>query len=64
MVPDPTVRMKSSYYSVGEGDGSVEVCAEVTTDQFDSTFDTDYVTSAGSATGIDQLTHKFSHGLF
>ena len=51
VVPDPTVRLKASYYSVGEGGGSVEVCAEVTTDQFDSTIEADYVTSPGSATG-------------
>ena len=51
-VPDPTVRLKSSYYSVSEGDSSVEVCVEVTTDQFDDTFDVDYLTTPASATGM------------
>ncbi|CAI8052156.1 hypothetical protein GBAR_LOCUS28548, partial [Geodia barretti] len=49
VVPDPTVRLNTSYYSVGEGDGSIEVCAHVTTDQFNNTIQADYVTSAGSA---------------
>ena len=51
VVPDPTVRLNTSYYSVGEGDGIIEVCAHVTTDQFDNTIQADYVTSAGSASG-------------
>ena len=52
MVPDPTVRLVSSYFSVGEGDDSIEICAEVTTDQFDDTFEADYVASSASAEGL------------
>ena len=51
VVPDPTVRLVSSYFSVDEGAGSLEICAEVTTDQFDGNFEADYITSAGSAEG-------------
>lgn len=51
VVPEPTVRLKSNYYSVGEGDGSLEVCAEITTDQFDGNFQANYVTTSGSAEG-------------
>lgn len=50
-VPDPVVHLQSNYYSVGEGDGSVEICAEVSTDQFDETLQANYETSQGSAEG-------------
>lgn len=41
----------TGYYSAGEGDGSIEICAQVTTDRFDHTIQFDYLTIAGSATG-------------
>ena len=50
-VPDPKVHLKTSYYSVGEGDGSIDVCVQVTTDQFDNEIWCDYFTSFASATG-------------
>ena len=57
MVPEPTVRLQSNYYSIGEGDGSLEVCAEVTTDQFDGNFQANYVTIGDGAEGVWHL-HK------
>ena len=52
MIPEPTVHMQSNYYTVNEGDGSIEVCAEVTTDQFEGTFEANYITTEGSAKGL------------
>ena len=50
-IPDPRLHLKTSYYSVGEGDGSVDVCAQVTTNQFDNEIRCDYFTTFGSAAG-------------
>lgn len=52
VVPEPSVHLKSNYYSVGEGEGTLEVCAEVTTNQFDGNFQVKYVTIGGSAKGV------------
>ena len=52
IVPDPMVRFNTSYYSVDEGDGSVEVCIQVTTDQFDNSVQVGYQTTPGSASGM------------
>ena len=55
MIPEPTVHLQSNYYAVSEGDGSIEVCAEVTTNQFEGTFQAIYMTSGGSAKGLIAL---------
>ena len=47
----PKVYLKNNYYSVNEDDGIIEVCAHVTTDEFDHTVNCDYLTTAGSAAG-------------
>ena len=52
MVREPTVCVHSNYYSVGEGDGSLEVCAELTTDQFDGNFQANFVTIGDRAEGL------------
>lgn len=52
VVPEPTVHLQSNYYSVSEDSGSLEVCAEVTSDQFDGNFEADYATAGGSAEGM------------
>lgn len=52
MVPEPTVHLQSNYYTVSEDSGSLEVCAEVTSDQFDGNFQANYATSEGSAEGL------------
>ena len=54
-VPDPKVRLSTGYYLVSEGDGSIEVCAQVTTDQYDNTIQADYVTTPGSASGMESF---------
>lgn len=62
VVPEPTVHLQSNYYTVSEDSGSLEVCAEVTSDQFDDNFEADYVTSEGSAEGLYILvTYRHSH---
>ena len=52
VLPEPTVRLQNNYYTVGENDGGVEVCAEVTTDQFEGTVQANYMTTGGSAKGL------------
>lgn len=47
----PKVYLKNNYYSVNEDDGSIGVCAQVTTDEFDHTVNCDYLTTAESAAG-------------
>ena len=47
------VHWEERYYSVGEGDGSVEVCAELSTLQFTGTVEVDYATVADSAEGME-----------
>ena len=59
--PDPKVHLKTSYYSVGEGDGSVEVCAQVTTNQFQNEVRVGYFTTFGSATGKKPCTINYKH---
>ena len=53
VIPDLVVLWEERYYSVGEGDGSVEVCAELSTLQFTGTVEVDYATVADSAEGME-----------
>ena len=52
VIPEPAVHLQSNYYAISEGGGSIEVCAEVTTDQFEGTFQAIYMTTGGSAKGL------------
>ena len=52
VIPDLVVHWEERYYSVGEGDGGVEVCAELSTLQFTGTVEVDYATVADSAQGL------------
>ena len=51
-VPQLAIHMQKSFYSVSEADGSVEVCAEVTTQQFEGSIQVNYSTAGGSAEGL------------
>ena len=51
-VPQLAIHMQKSFYSVSEADGSVEVCAEVTTQQFEGIVQVNYTTAGGSAEGL------------
>ena len=46
-----TVHWQDSYYSVIEADGSVEVCAELSTLQFEGNVQVNYSTVGDSAEG-------------
>ena len=52
MIPELTVHWQESYYSTSEADGSVEVCAELSTLQFDGNVEVDYATISDSAEGV------------
>ena len=56
VIPEPTVHLQSNYYAVSESDGSLDVCAEVTSNQFEGTFQANYVTIGGSAKGLRTCT--------
>jgi hypothetical protein len=58
VLPEPTVRLQNNYYTVGENDGGVEVCAEVTTDQFEGTVQANYMTTGGSAKASEDFRHQ------
>ena len=51
VVPELTVHWQESYYSASEADGSVEVCAELSTLQFTGSVEVNYATVADSAAG-------------
>ena len=51
-VPDLTVHWQESYYSASETDGSVELCAELSTVQFEGSVQVDYGTVGDSAKGV------------
>ena len=52
VLPTLTLRWQESYYSVIEADGSVEVCAKLSTLQFEGIVQFDYTTFGGSAEGM------------
>ena len=52
VIPELTVHWEENYYSTSEADGSVEVCAELSTLQFDGNVEVDYATISGSAEGV------------
>ena len=52
VIPELTVHWQESYYSTSEADGSVEVCAELSTLQFDGNVEVNYATISGSAEGV------------
>ena len=52
VIPQPAVHLHRNYYTVGESDGIIEVCAEVTTNQFEGNLIANFVTTEGSAKGI------------
>jgi len=56
-VPEPRLYLQQSFYSVSEADGSVEVCAEVTTQQFEGSIQVNYTTAGGSAEGLYHYGH-------
>ena len=62
VIPEPTVRLQSNYYAVGEGDGSLQICAEVTTDQFEGNFQANYMTTGGSAKGWSLYLEVYMYG--
>ena len=51
VIPQLTVHWQKNYYSVSEADGSVEVCAELSTLQFEGNVQVNYATFDGSAEG-------------
>ena len=51
VVPQLTVHWQKNYYSVSEADGSVEVCAELSTLQFEGNVQVNYATFDDSAEG-------------
>ena len=51
VIPELVVSWEERYYSVSEGDGSVEVCAALSTLQFTGNVEVDYTTVADSAEG-------------
>ena len=53
VIPEPAVHLQSNYYAISESGGSIEVCAEVTTDKFEGTFQAIYMTAGGSAKGLN-----------
>ena len=52
VVPELTVHWQESYYSTSETTGSVEMCAELSTLQFDGNVEVNYATFGDSAKGI------------
>ena len=52
VLPQLTVHWQESYYSVIEADGSVEVCAKLSTLQFEGSVQFDYTTFGDSAEGM------------
>lgn len=52
VIPELTVHWEENYYSTSEADGSVEVCAELSTLQFDGNVEVDYATISDSAEGV------------
>ena len=52
VIPELTVHWQESYYSASETDGSVEVCAELSTLQFEGSVQVDYATVGDSAEGV------------
>ena len=51
VIPDLSVYWQERYYSASEADDSVELCAELSTLQFEGSFQVDYATFGGSAKG-------------
>lgn len=51
VIPDLTVYWQESYYSASEADGSIEVCAELSTLEFVGNVQVDYATVGDSAEG-------------
>ena len=51
VVPELTVHWQESYYSASEATGIVEVCAELSTLQFDGNVEANYTTFGNSAEG-------------
>jgi hypothetical protein len=48
---DLAVHWQENYHSASEGDGPVELCAEVSTLQFEGSVQVNYATFSGSAEG-------------
>jgi len=59
VVPQPGLYLQQRLYSVSEADGSVEVCVEVTTRQFEGSIQVNYSTVGGSAEGLCLRTTAF-----
>ena len=55
--PQLAIRMQQNFYSVMESNGSVEVCAEVTTQQFEGSIQVNYSTASSSAGGLCNYIH-------
>ena len=47
------VHWQESYYSTSESNGHVELCAELSTLQFEGSVQVDYTTFSGSAEGVE-----------
>ena len=56
-MPQPKLYLQQSFYSASEADGSAEVCAEVTTQQFEGSIQVNYSTAGGSAEGLCLYSH-------
>ena len=57
VIPELVINWEERYYSVSEADGSVEVCAELSTLQFTGTVEVNYATVADSAEGWSATTY-------
>ena len=51
VVPELTIHWQKGYYSTSETDGSVELCAELSTLQFEGNVQVNYATFGDSAKG-------------
>lgn len=65
IIPQLTVHWQKNYYSVSEADGSVEMCAELSTLQFEGNVQVNFATFDGGAVGnkfkpirVDRLSAK------
>ena len=54
-MPELTIYWQENYYSASEADGSVEVCAELSTLQFTGSVEVNYATIADSAKGLSTI---------
>ena len=59
VVPELTVHWHRSYYSASEADGSVVVCAELSTLQFEGSVQVHFATFGDSAKGNKPRLHLY-----